>query len=213
MRALLAFLLLGPLPALGQAQAVLDARGEPLPWPEPIALAAPVRLVTDTLWADEDGPRLTVYAEGADGRRVALFERARRGPARVFHDNGWVELTQGCGRDCFVSYLVDRERGRVAGPLALVLDVDVVRDRIVAAGAAGLVVLDPFDPASALGAAMPEGSVRFGPPLAVFRHVAFLLGEDALAVTVVGASGEEASFVVPLDGGDALTTLPGREAP
>lgn len=212
MRALLTLLLLVPSPALGQAQAFVDEDGAPLPWPQPLVFEAPVLLVTDTLWADALSPYVTVSAQGADGRRVRLFEPSARSPARVFHANGWIELTRGCGGDCFYSYLVDRDRGRVAGPLALVLDVDVVHDRVAAVGADGLVVLDPFDPASARSVSVPVDLGRFASPLGGLRGVAFELGQEALAVTVVGPYGEEESYVVPLDAA-VLTTLPDPERP
>lgn len=206
MRTLLLALLCLPLPALAQAQGLFDADGEPLPWPEPRRYAAPVRLATDTIRTEAGRPMLVVYAEGADGRRETVIPPTARPPVRVVHDNGWVQLTQGCGPDCTLSHFVDRQGGRVAGPLAQVLDVDVVRDRVVAAGADGLVVLDPFDPASARAVELPFDLAAYPSPLMALQRVGFVLGEDALAVTVREASGEEASFVVPL--GEGLTTLP-----
>lgn len=210
MRFLLFLLLVLPVPALAQAQGLFDAQGEPLPWPEPRHYVAPVLLATDTVRVEDGHPILVVYVEGADGARGTLIPPSPRLPARVFHDNGWVALTQGCGPDCTLTYLVDREGGRVAGPLAQVLDVDVVRDRVVAAGAEGLVVLDPFDPTSARAVALPFDLARYPSPMMALERVAFVLGEDALAVTVRGEYGEEESFVVPLGEGSAFTTLPAR---
>lgn len=201
MRLVLLALLLVPLPALAQAQGLFDEDGEPLPWPEPRRYAAPVLLLTDTLRARGDAPRFVVYAEGADGQRETVIPPTERPPVRVVHNNGWVGLTQGCGRDCTLTSFVDRQRGRVAGPLAHVLDVDAVRDRVVAAGAEGLVVLDPFDPASARPVALPVDLARYPSPLLVLQRVEFRVREDALAVTIRGESGEEESFEVPL--GDA----------
>ena len=197
---------------LGQAQAFLNERGEPLPWPQPLVFSVPVLLVTDTLETESFDPRIVVSAVGNDGRRVTLFGPARRGPARVFLDNGWIALTQDCGRYCFYSFFVDRERG-LSGPIGLVLDVDVAHDRVVAVGADGLVVLDPFDPASARAVDIPVDLSRFAPLGAALHRVAFVLGEDALALTVAGPYGEESSFVVPLSEAGVLTTLPDLEAP
>ena len=211
MRTLLLALLLLPLPALAQAQGLFDDRGEPLPWPEPRRYTPPVLLATDTLRADDGHPLLVVYAEGADGLRETLVTPTARPPVRVVHGNGWVQLTQGCGPDCTLSHFVDRQRGLVAGPRAQVLDVDVVHDRVVAAGAEGLVVLDPFDPASARAVELPFDLARYPAPLLALERVAFLVDQDALAVVVRGESGEEESFVVPL--AEGLTTLPAGEGP
>jgi hypothetical protein len=196
-RSLFLGLILMPLPALAQAQGVFDERGEPLPWPEPIVFAAPVQIETDTVRVEAGWPVIVVYAEGADGARSTLITPTPRAPVRVVHDNGWVQLVQGCGADCTRSTFVDRQRGRVVGPLAHVLDVDVVRDRVVAAGAEGLVVLDPFDPASARAVVMPFDFSRYPSPLLVLRRAGFVPGEDVLAVTVRDGN-EEVSFEVPL---------------
>jgi hypothetical protein len=212
MRALLLTLLFLPLPALAQAQGLFDDDGEPVPWPTPRRYAAPALLRTDSVQVAPGIPGVAVYVEGADGERGILVAPTARPPVRVIHANGWTELTQGCGPDCLLSYLVDRERGRVAGPLAQVLDVDVVRDRVVAAGADGLVVLDPFEPASARAVALPFDLAAYAAPHLALRRVAFVLGEDALDVTVRNVYGEEESFLVPLAEG-ALTTLPVREGP
>lgn len=212
MRLLLLALLALPLPALAQAQGLFGADGEPLPWPEPRRYAAPVLLVTDTIRVEVGQPLLAVYAEGADGRRETVIAPTERPPVRVVHANGWVRLTQGCGRDCTLSHFVDRQRGRVAGPLAQVLDVDAVRDRVVAAGAEGLVVLDPFEPASARGVVLPFDLAAYPSPMLALQRVGFVVGEDALAVTVRAPNGEEESFVVPLDE-EGLTSLPAPEGP
>lgn len=198
MRLLLLALLLAPLPALAQAQGFFDEAGEPMPWPEPRRYDPPLRLSTDTVRVEAGEPVAVVYVQGADGARTTLIPPTSRLPVRVIYDNGWIGLTQGCGPDCTLSYFVDRERGRVAGPLAQVLDVDVVRDRVVAAGAEGLVVLDPFEPASARAVAVPFDLASYPAPMMALARVAFVLGEDALAITARGEEGEEDSFVVPL---------------
>src|SRR5690606_6215154 len=118
MRTLLLAPLCLPLPALAQAQGLFDADGEPLPWPERPRCAPPVRPAPARSGTEAGGPLLVVDAEGAGGRRETVVAPAARAPVRVVHADGWVQLSQGCAPACSLPHSVDRQGGRVAGPLA-----------------------------------------------------------------------------------------------